>query len=156
MKRIFTLLIFGLAASSAYCSLVQKAGTSIQPLTSHAQSDEGIDFPIDDWENAMKRSKNEDKLIFLDCYTSWCGPCKWMAKNTFTNPKVGAFFNDHFINMKLDMEKDQDGVRLAEKFKIMAYPTLLFIDKNEKEVRRSVGALNVKELLALGKQVADS
>ena len=155
MKRLFTLFFFVGISGLAFGSSLQTAGQDIKPCT-QANSDDGISFVHENWAKAMACSKKEDKIIFLDCYTSWCGPCKWMAKNTFTNPKVGKYFNEHFVNMKLDMEKDKDGVRLAEKFRIMAYPTLMFIDKNEKEVRRSVGALNVKELLALGKEVAGS
>ena len=100
------------------------------------------------WTDALPKAKEEDKLIFLDAYASWCGPCKFMARTTFTENEVGTFFNEQFINFKMDMEKDPDGPRLSKKYGLEAYPTLYFIDKNEKMVHMSIGALNVKELLA--------
>ena len=65
----------------------------------------------------------------MDCYTSWCGPCKALAKNVFTQEKVGEFFNPRFINVKYDMEKG-DGKMLNEKYKkyIVGYPTLLLLN----------------------------
>lgn len=109
---------------------------------------EGINFMKGSWSDALAKAKKEDKLIFLDAYASWCGPCKYMARTTFTEAKAGAFFNENFINFKMDMEKNADGPRLSKKFGLEAYPTLYFIDKNEKMVHFSVGALDVKELLA--------
>ena len=57
------------------------------------------------WKEILQLAKKENKLIFMDCYTSWCGPCKALAKNVFTQEKVGDFFNPRFINVKYDMEK---------------------------------------------------
>ena len=47
-----------------------------------------------------------NELIFMDAYAIWCDPCKKMAKNVFKQKKVGQFFNQNFINVKMDMEKD--------------------------------------------------
>ena len=57
------------------------------------------------WENVLKMAQEQDKYIFMDCYTSWCGPCKALAKDIFTRKDVGDFFNANFINVKYDMEK---------------------------------------------------
>ena len=76
---------------------------------------QGIDFKTENLESLKARAKSENKLIFIDAYTSWCGPCKWMASNVFTNDTVGKFFNQHFISSKIDMEKGE-GIKFAEKY----------------------------------------
>ena len=55
-------------------------------------------------EQASAKAKAENKLIFLDCFTSWCGPCKKMARDVFPQEQVGAFMNPRFVNIKIDME----------------------------------------------------
>ena len=71
---------------------------------------QGIIFFEGTWKEALEKAKKEDKLVFVDSYTTWCGPCIKMAKNVFTQESVGSFYNQNFINIKLDMEKE-DGVR---------------------------------------------
>jgi uncharacterized protein YyaL (SSP411 family) len=59
------------------------------------------------------KAKKENKLIFVDAYASWCGPCKLMVKNIFPLKTVGDYYNSHFINAKIDMEKGE-GIELAK------------------------------------------
>ena len=63
-----------------------------------------------EWKKVIKKAKKEKKLIFVDCYTSWCGPCKMLAKDVFTRDEVADYFNANFVCAKYDMEKDADGV----------------------------------------------
>lgn len=94
-----------------------------------------------EWKKIVKKAKKEKKMIFVDCYTSWCGPCKMLAKNVFTNDEVADFFNKNFVNAKYDMEKDADGVVLKKQFNVKMFPTLVFIDPSSGEaVHRMVGA----------------
>ena len=58
------------------------------PLFLQAQ---GINFFEGSFQEVKAEAKKQNKIIFIDCYTSWCGPCKWMAKNVFTDKKVGDF-----------------------------------------------------------------
>ena len=73
----------------------------------------------------LKRPKQRIKLVFMDAYATWCGPCKWMSANVFTDPKVADYFNANFVNIKMDMEKGE-GPELARQFNLRAYPTLVF------------------------------
>ncbi|MEG1949811.1 MAG: thioredoxin family protein [Odoribacter sp.] len=115
-----------------------------------------IDFQHIEWKKALKLAKKEKKLIFVDCYTSWCGPCKMLAKDVFTQDAVGDFFNQHFVNLKLDMEKDADGVALKVPFGIKAFPTLVFVDPTTQQVvHRMVGAGSAEWLLAGAKDAND-
>lgn len=111
----------------------------------------GIDFFHGTWEEALAVAEKEDKIIFLDAYATWCGPCKRMAKNVFPQEVLASTFNENFINFKMDMEKGVGPV-LSSKLKLKAYPTLFFLDHNEKVISSSVGYLNVDALLAFGKK----
>lgn len=117
--------------------------------------EDGINFSTQTFKDALKQAKEEDKLIFLDAYAAWCGPCKRMDRTTFKDGKVGAFFNENFINLKIDMEKGE-GRSLSSKYRVTAYPTLFFIDGEGRVVKRTVGGQNAKGLLLLGKSVNDA
>ena len=114
----------------------------------------GIEFEEGSWEQILEKAQQEDKYIFVDCMTTWCGPCKYMAKNVFTLPEVASFYNQHFINVKLDMEKG-DGKVLAKKFSIGAYPTFAFFNGAEELISRSVGSCSPKDFVAHGQKVLD-
>jgi len=118
-------------------------------------SSQGIEFFEGSWEEALLESENSEKLIFVDSYTTWCGPCKKMSKNTFTDESVGAYFNNNFINLKIDMEKPM-GREFGQKYPVSAYPTLFFIDDKGEIVKKSTGYKDVTKLLALGETVLGS
>ena len=86
-------------------------------ISFNAQSKDGINFHTKNLEEAKKLAQQENKLIFIDLYTTWCGPCKLMKKNTFPDAELGAFFNKTFISLSIDAEKE--GVDLAKQFKIV-------------------------------------
>lgn len=111
---------------------------------------DGITFFKGTWEEALTEAKAQDKIIFLDAYAVWCGPCKRMSATVFTDPEVGSFYNDKFINVKMDMEKGE-GKSLRSKYRVMAYPTLMYIDYTGKVVQRVKGARGVEEFIGLGK-----
>ncbi len=115
------------------------------------QNDEdiGIEFFEGSWQETLEKARKEDKLIFLDAYASWCGPCKAMQKNVFPADKVGEYFNTHFINVKIDMEKGE-GPALSAKYGVTAYPSLYFIDYKGKVVKSALGYHNAYKLLRLG------
>ena len=115
---------------------------------------QGIDFNIPSFKEAIKVAKAENKLIFVDAYTTWCGPCKWMAKNVFTEGKVGEYYNESFVNVKIDMEKGE-GPKLAKAWEITGYPTLIFIDKNGAVIHRSMGSRPAEDFVDLGHAAND-
>ncbi|MBB4079567.1 thiol-disulfide isomerase/thioredoxin [Lewinella aquimaris] len=107
---------------------------------------QGIDFFQGSWPEALARAEAEDKLIFVDAYAEWCGPCKMMTANVFPDPEVGAYFNANFINVKFDMEKPESE-EFREVHYAKAFPTLLFIDAKNEVVHRLVGARQSPQLL---------
>lgn len=109
----------------------------------------GIKFEKLGFDKALKQAKSSNKLIFIDVHTSWCGPCKEMAKTTFQSDEVGKVFNDKFINLKIDAEKDADGPSISKKYGVSAYPTLLFINGDGKLVKKLVGKQSEEKLLSV-------
>jgi thiol:disulfide interchange protein len=123
-----------------------------QKVDFKSSADGGIVFEIENWEEALKIAKKENKLIFLDVYATWCGPCKQLKKNTFSDPHVGAFYNQNFINVAFNGE-NEEGLSLMKKYHLTGYPSLLFIDGDGKVVKQTGGYHNPDEFLALGKSI---
>ncbi|KUG12947.1 thiol:disulfide interchange protein [Elizabethkingia sp. HvH-WGS333] len=119
-----------------------------------AFSQAGIKFDEGNFSSLLAKAKKENKLIFLDAYASWCGPCKLMAKNIFTLQSVGDYYNGHFVNAKMDMEKGE-GVELAKKYNVRAYPTYLFINGDGEIVHRVLGYVEEKPFIQFAKDAED-
>lgn len=128
--------------------------TAVLLLAAAALHAQGIDFHQGDWASALRRARAENRLIFLDAYTTWCGPCKMMDRKTFSDPAVGAYYNDRFINVKMDMEKGE-GIGLNHRYNILAYPTLLFLDADGEVVHRVAGYHGPEKFLLLGEDAQD-
>ena len=137
--------------------LVLLMALAVMNVFGAAAQNRSINFEqVKEWKKIVKKAKKEKKLIFVDCYTSWCGPCKMLASKVFTQDAVADFFNENFVNAKFDMEKDADGVVLKNQFKVQAFPTLVFVDPVTQEVvHRMVGAGQAEWLIAGGKQAKD-
>ena len=115
----------------------------------------GIDFvEKKTWKEILALAKKKNKLIFLDAYTTWCGPCKYLQQNVFTDGGVADFFNENFINVQLDMEQGE-GKNLSTHYNIRSYPTLLFIDGNGLIVHKAIGAMEAGDFLDLGYDAID-
>ncbi|MEY8592571.1 thioredoxin family protein [Butyricimonas hominis] len=113
------------------CSVVIFAQTNFQELS---------------LEKAREQAKTENKPIFLDCYTSWCGPCKMMANDVFTLEAAGEYFNKNFVCVKIDMEKGE-GPAIGKQYGVDAYPTFLIINADGKLMHKLVGAMSLEELI---------
>ncbi len=117
-KRIFLLLTV-----CTLCTSLLSAQTEFRAIT---------------YQQALEAAKTEGKPVFIDFYTSWCGPCKMMAKKIFPLQNVGDYMNSTFVCIQLDAEKE--GLEEAKKYKVSAYPTFIVIDADEKVIYTKVGA----------------
>jgi len=114
---------------------------------------QGIEFEHTSWSEAVKKAKAENKLIFVDVYTSWCGPCKVMATQVFTRSEIGATYNRGFVNVKIDAEKGE-GIALAKKYEVKSYPTYLFINPADESLfDRSKSSIAAADFNDLGDRV---
>ena len=123
--------------------------TELKPgaASRNEQSEAGIQFFHGSWEEVLQESNTKNKPIFIDVYTSWCGPCKKMARDVFTQPNVGDFFNEYFINYKIDAEKGE-GPEIASKYGVRAYPTMLLLSPQKQEVLHTiVGGRSPEQLI---------
>lgn len=113
------------------------------------QAQTGVKFESISWQDALAKAAKSNKLIFLDAYTTWCAPCKMMEKEVFPRVPVGDFFNTNFICVKMDMERGE-GIDLARRFNIHAYPTFVFVDAKGNVMHIDAGGKNIEECLAMG------
>ena len=118
-----------------------------------SKPDAGISFETIPLAKAMKKAEKSGKYIFIDAYTSWCGPCKRMAATSFKDAEVGKIFNEKFINLKIDCEKDEDGPEISRLYKIRAYPTLLVINGSGELVKEVIGFQTADQLKNLAKSL---
>lgn len=115
-------------------------------LTANAQNKE-ILFEKTELKAALAKAKIQKKKVFVDCYTTWCGPCKGMDATVFKTDSVADFFNSQFINVKLDMEKGE-GPAAKNTYKVGAFPTYLLFDENGNQIYKFVGGMPADEFMA--------
>jgi thioredoxin-related protein len=128
----------------------------------------GIEFQIGlNWSRLEKKAKKENKFLFVDCYATWCGPCKEMDLKVYPIDKIGEYMNKNFISVKLQMdtsEKDNESVKtlyptaskFLKQYAISVLPTYLFFSPDGELVHKGLGELNVSEFIKLATQAKDS
>lgn len=116
---------------------------------------QGIEFFHGPYSEVLKKAKKENKRIFIDVYTSWCGPCKMMAKDVFSQEEVGKYYNQNFVCLKLDAEKEKD-YPFFEKYQAGGYPSLFWLDANGKLIDMYVGVMSPQAFIEKGQQLKNS
>jgi thioredoxin-related protein len=129
---------------------------SLTSYTLTTISAQGIDFQSDtmQWSAILAKAKAENKIVFVDAYTQWCGPCKRMAKDVFPQKAVGDVYNSAFVNVKMDMEHGE-GPDIAARYGVKAYPTYMFINPSGELVHRGLGAMPADKFIAVGKAASN-
>jgi thioredoxin-related protein len=118
------------------------------------------------WNDILQKAKSEHKYVFVDCYASWCGPCKEMDKNVYVNDSLGEWMNQQFISVKVQMDKtDQDDPEvqqwyavaheLEKEYRISAYPSFLFFSPDGQALTKMVGEMDIKEFMVAAKSAMD-
>ena len=131
MKNLITILVI-------LCSCISLPAQDIQ-------------FSHENFASVSARAKKEKKLIFIDFYTVWCGPCRKMAAEVFKQPAVAELYNSKFVNYKLDAERGE-GIALAKKYEVAYYPSFVFIDADGNLYNKSVGYQKDSAFMALARQ----
>ena len=125
----------------------EQSSLETQKITSTAGDTEkpvgGMNFFEGPFEEALQEAAAEEKMLFVDVYTTWCGPCIVMQETVFPLPEVGEYFNERFINFKLDAEsEEQNGPELAARYDIGVYPTYLILTSDGTELSRASSAMS--------------
>ncbi|HEY8929818.1 MAG TPA: thioredoxin family protein [Mucilaginibacter sp.] len=142
MKRIITLLFIAVA----YNLFAQEVGIKFEQGLTQKQ--------------LFEKAKTEDKFVFIDCYATWCGPCKMMDQQVYIERTVGDYMNAHFISIKLQMDStkgDSEDTKamyftasnIKRDYKVGAYPTFLFLSPQGDLVTRSEGFQNIPDFLKI-------
>ncbi|MEC3876045.1 thioredoxin family protein [Chryseobacterium salviniae] len=118
-----------------------------------AFAQEAIQFQELPFKDLISKAKKENKIVFIDAYTSWCGPCKMMEKNIFTKKSVGDYFNANFVNARFDMEKGE-GREIAAKYGVRSYPTYLFLNGDGELVSQNYGYMEESMFLTMAQGIS--
>lgn len=140
------------------------------PFSLHAQTDtsyQGVKFVQDlSWEQVKEKAKTEKKYIFVDCYATWCGPCKMMDRDIYPHLRAGYAMNDHFISIKVQMDstaKDNERTKrwysdarsIMKTYKVDAFPTYLFFSPDGKLVHQGSGYMDVMTFTRMSELARD-
>ena len=137
-------------------------------LSTPVKAQEGMKFEHNiHWKDILAKAKTEKKYIFVDCYTTWCGPCKYMSKEIFPKPAVGKFFNENYINVGLQIDStvgDKDEIKfqyedaafIKTKYPLQGYPTYLFFNSDGELVHKDFGSSNELEFITKGTTALDT
>ncbi|MFY8003901.1 MAG: thioredoxin family protein [Chitinophagaceae bacterium] len=110
----------------------------------------GIIFEELSMKEALAKAAKENKLIFVDIYAVWCGPCKKLKNESFSNNEVAKYFNENFINLSFDGEKGE-GAQLAAMLQLNSYPSMYFITPKGEVLVYTAGFMPADELIKMGK-----
>ena len=128
----------------------------------------GVNFEKNlNWLQIQAKARAERKYIFVDCFATWCAPCKSMDKNIFSIEKVGSYMDEHFISIKVQMDTstaDNDEIkkwyadahRIMMDYNVKSYPSYLFFTPEGKIVHRDLGYRNEEKFMQLMKDVFDT
>jgi len=111
-------------------------------------------FTKQSYKQVLAKAKATHKQVFVDAYATWCAPCKELRKTTFKDPKAAAYFNKHFVNYSVDVEKGE-GVGLAKTWQVEGLPTLLIIDANGKVMANHTGFVDGNGLMQFAQEAAE-
>jgi len=112
------------------------------------------------WDQIKAKARVENKYIFLDCFATWCGPCKEMDREVYTDKSVGEFLNDHFISVKVQMDTskadDQEvqswyplAHNIMKEYNLKSFPTYIFLSPEGNIVHKGIGFMDVEKFLKL-------
>jgi thioredoxin-related protein len=119
------------------------------------------------WNDIIKKAKNENKYIFVDCYTTWCGPCKRMDEEVYVKDSVGNFMNAKFINVRVQMDRTNKDAQMVQdwyvaadvmrkQYKVTAFPSYLFFNSDGQIVHRDVAYIAPDKFVEVASKAFDT
>src|SRR5579863_1419172 len=132
-----------------------------QPLDACKLEYKGIRFEKGlSWKKILAKAKQQNKFILVDCYATWCGPCKKMDKDVYPNYNVGEYINSKYISVKVQMDTTKlddkqkqiwyaDAKTFRQSYQINAFPSYLFFSPEGKCVHKGEGYMKVEDFVQL-------
>ncbi|WP_157976294.1 thioredoxin family protein [Lewinella sp. IMCC34191] len=120
-----------------------------------AQGDRSIAFAGGSWEEALQQAKAADKPVFLFAYTKSCHFCRQMERDVFTDSTVAAYYNDHFLSYRIDIEDGAEGEALSDQYGINAFPTYVFLSAEGEMLHQSASAKPAADFIQDAKDAGD-
>lgn len=116
----------------------------------------GVEFFEGGFDEALKKAEEENKIVFIDFHTEWCGYCRVMERTIFTQEQVGDFYNNHFISLKIDAEDEEmNGPYLADRYDATGFPTFVFVDAAGNVKYKAGGGMGSDLFLEMGKNAIE-
>lgn len=151
LSLIIYLLGFARQVEGMTGSKDEKTGKFV-PASEKIKADESLNFVETSWEKAQELSRKTGKPIFVNFHAVWCAPCKVMKIRTFTNNELAEYFNENYINIRLDGEVGE-GKALMDAFGLRAYPSSLFFSATGDLLWGKSGYLSADQLLKVAKSL---
>jgi thioredoxin-related protein len=166
MKKNFCFLVMALLVEYNYGQTLAIASNT-KHLSEHSSSlaslrAEGIKWTEGlSWREVKELAAQQKKYIFLDCFTTWCGPCKMMDERVYSSDSVGNYFNKHFVNVKVQLDQTNndnqlvqswynDATAIAKQYRIEAFPSFVFLSPEGKLVHKAAGYIGISQFVAMG------
>jgi thiol-disulfide isomerase/thioredoxin len=119
------------------------------------------------WQGILEKARAENKYVFVDCYATWCSPCRTMDKKVYPVDSIGTFMNDQFICVKIQMDTTghddmetrgwyETARQIAQQYQIKAYPTYLFFAPDGRVVHEDLGFKGSNAFLSMATAAMDS
>lgn len=141
MKKGITLLLWTailLVSCASKTTAVQTTDETAE-ITAPQPQQKGTWFRELTLQQALETAGREGKLVFVDCYTKTCAPCRMMVEKVFPLEACGEYLNSTFVSIMLDMEEGE-GVAVAEKYNVGIYPTYLILATDGRKIGKVIGA----------------
>jgi len=120
----------------------------LSAFNANANDPKFVNFTDINVEEAIAQASAEGKLVFMDFYASWCTPCKWMEKTTFSDKRIATTLNANFISVKVNID-DVEGFQMKNKYEVNYLPTILILNSEGKMVERIEQTMVADELLGI-------
>ena len=119
----------------------------VLPTKASADGDIFADLTL---EAALVKAGETDRMVVIDFFATWCGPCKMMDKETWPQEDVVAWVGKHAILIKIDVDQEE---AVAKEFNVTAMPTVVFLKADKSEISRFVGGYPASEFISFANKV---